>query len=143
MTAKREKSEEEKQRARELARQWYLKHKDDPERKERQRQWYRARNARKRAERTAEAHYVARTAKCVVCGKTFVPSNPLNTMCSPECKKARQKELIGEWSKKHRRKTTENSLWASDKDAILNADVEAAMRILTHEENNVQQQRHP
>lgn len=138
MTAKREKSEEEKQRAREVSRQWYLKHKNDPGYKERQRQWIRARNARKRAERMAEAHYVARVAKCAVCGKTFVPSSPFNTMCSPECKKARQKELISEWSKKHRRKTPEDSLWASDKDAILNADVEAAMKMLTREGNNVQ-----
>lgn len=130
MTAKREKSEEEKQRAREIAHQWYLEHKDDPKYKERQRQWCRARNARRRAERMAEAHYVARTAKCVVCGKTFVPSSPFNTMCSPECKKARQKENIRKWSEKHRRKTTEDSLWASDKEAILNADVEAAMRML-------------
>lgn len=127
MTAKREKSEEEKQRAREVSHQWYLEHKNDPEYKERRRRWLRARAAKKRTERMAEAHYVARTAKCVVCGKTFVPSNPLNTMCSPECKKARQKEFISEWTKKHRRKTTEGSLWASDKEAILNADVEAAM----------------
>lgn len=139
MTAKREKSEEEKQRARELAHQWYLKHKDDPEYKERQRQWNRARAARKRAERMSEAHYVARTAKCVVCGKTFVPSSPLNTMCSSECKKARQKENGRKWSEKYRRKTTGDDLWATEKDAILNADVEAAMRILTREEDNVHQ----
>lgn len=139
MTAKREKSEEEKQRARELSRQWYLKHKDDPEFKKRKQQWYRARNARKRAGGMAEAHYVVRTAKCVVCGKTFVPSSPFNTMCSPECKKARQKEHCRKWSEKHRRKTAKESLWVSDKDAILNADVEAAMRILTREEDNVHQ----
>lgn len=139
MTAKREKSEEEKQRARELAHQWYLKHKDDLEYKERRRQWYRARAVRKYAERMSEAHYAARTAKCVVCGKTFVPSNPRNTMCSSECKKARQKEQSKKWDGKHRRKTTEDDLWVTDKDAILNADVEAAMKILTREEDNVHQ----
>ena len=50
-----------------------------------------------------------------------------------------QKENGRKWSEKYRRKTTGDDLWATEKDAILNADVEAAMRILTREEDNVHQ----